>query len=150
MSDSLWPHKLWPTRLLCPWDSPGKNPAVGCHVLLQGVFQIKGSNLGLLLGRRILCCWATRGDLYKLTLNQIIFQKVKATENPPCPNYFITLSLSLLTSSLQWRSAPYAVISHWQLRSAVPGASGNQETYTLEARKRCKPEPFLPPCQTGY
>ena len=25
MSDSLWPHGLWPTRLLCPWDSPGKN-----------------------------------------------------------------------------------------------------------------------------
>ena len=24
-----------PTRLLCPWDSPGKNTGVGCHVLLQ-------------------------------------------------------------------------------------------------------------------
>ena len=27
---------LWPTRLLCPWDSPGKNTGVGCHALLQG------------------------------------------------------------------------------------------------------------------
>ena len=27
---------LWPTRLLCPWDSPGKNTGVGCHFLLQG------------------------------------------------------------------------------------------------------------------
>ena len=26
------------TRLLCPWDSPGKNTRVGCHVLLQGIF----------------------------------------------------------------------------------------------------------------
>ena len=26
-------------RLLCPWDSPGKNTAVGCHFLLQGNFQ---------------------------------------------------------------------------------------------------------------
>ena len=26
------------TRLLCPWDSPGKNTGVGCHVLLQGIF----------------------------------------------------------------------------------------------------------------
>ena len=26
-----------PTRLLCPWDSPGKNTGVGCHFLLQGV-----------------------------------------------------------------------------------------------------------------
>ena len=31
MSDSLWPHGLWPARLLCPWDSPGKNAGVGCH-----------------------------------------------------------------------------------------------------------------------
>ena len=26
-----------PTRLLCPWDSPGKNTGVGCHFLLQGI-----------------------------------------------------------------------------------------------------------------
>ena len=25
-----------PVRLLCPWDSPGKNTRVGCHALLQG------------------------------------------------------------------------------------------------------------------
>ena len=29
-------HGLEPTRLLCPWDSPGKNTGVGCHALLQG------------------------------------------------------------------------------------------------------------------
>ena len=32
----LLPHGLQPTRLLCPWDSPGKNTGVGCHFLLQG------------------------------------------------------------------------------------------------------------------
>ena len=31
VSDSLRPHRLQPTRLLCPWDSPGKNTGVGCH-----------------------------------------------------------------------------------------------------------------------
>ena len=35
VSDSVWPHKRQPTRLLCPWDSPGKNLGVGCHCLLQ-------------------------------------------------------------------------------------------------------------------
>ena len=35
MSDSVRPHRRPPTRLLCPWDSPGKNTGVGCHVLLQ-------------------------------------------------------------------------------------------------------------------
>ena len=42
--DSLWPHGLQPTRLLCPWDSPSKNTAVGCHALLQGIFLTQGLN----------------------------------------------------------------------------------------------------------
>ena len=37
MSDSVRPHRWQPTRLLCPWDSPGKNTGVGCHFLLQCV-----------------------------------------------------------------------------------------------------------------
>ena len=36
------------TRLLCPWDSPGKNAGVGCHTLFQGIVPIQGSNLHLL------------------------------------------------------------------------------------------------------
>ena len=32
----LWPHGLQTTRLLCPWNSPGKNTGMGCHALLQG------------------------------------------------------------------------------------------------------------------
>ena len=35
MSDSVQPHTRQPNRLLCPWDSPGKNAGVGCHFLLQ-------------------------------------------------------------------------------------------------------------------
>ena len=35
MSDSMQPCRRQPTRLLCPWDSPGKNTGVGCHFLLQ-------------------------------------------------------------------------------------------------------------------
>ena len=37
MSDSVRPRRRQPTRLLCPWDSPGKNTGVGCHFLLQCV-----------------------------------------------------------------------------------------------------------------
>ena len=41
MSNSLWPHGLWPARLLCPWNFPGKSTGVGCHFLLLKVeFQI--------------------------------------------------------------------------------------------------------------
>ena len=35
MSESVWPQRWHPTRLPRPWDSPGKNTAVGCHFLLQ-------------------------------------------------------------------------------------------------------------------
>ena len=35
VSGSVRPHRWQPNRLLCPWDSPGKNTGVGCHFLLQ-------------------------------------------------------------------------------------------------------------------
>ena len=44
----LWPHGRKPTRLLCPWDFPGKNTGVGCQFLLQGIFPTQGSNSSLL------------------------------------------------------------------------------------------------------
>ena len=33
MPDSQRPHGLQPTRLLCPWDFPGKSTGVGCRYL---------------------------------------------------------------------------------------------------------------------
>ena len=53
-SDSLRPHGLQPTRLLCPWDSPGKSTGVGYRSLLEGTISTWGSNLGLLPCTRIL------------------------------------------------------------------------------------------------
>ena len=47
VSDSLPRYGQQPTRLLCPWDSPGKNTGVGSHSLLQGIFPTQGSNAGL-------------------------------------------------------------------------------------------------------
>ena len=43
VSDSVPPHRGQPTRLLCPWDSPGKNTGVGCHFLLQ-CMKVKGES----------------------------------------------------------------------------------------------------------
>ena len=54
LSDSLRPQVAWtpcdpmlPNKLLCPWNSPGKNTGVGSHSLLQGIFSAQRSNLGL-------------------------------------------------------------------------------------------------------
>ena len=35
VSNSSWPYCPHPTRLLCPWDFPGKSTGVGCHCLLH-------------------------------------------------------------------------------------------------------------------
>ena len=47
-------HPMEPTRLLCPWDFPGKNTGVGCHFLLQRIFLTQGLNSHLLHCRQIL------------------------------------------------------------------------------------------------
>ena len=44
----LQPHGRQPTRLLCPWDFPGKNIGVDCHFPLQGIFPKQGSSPHLL------------------------------------------------------------------------------------------------------
>ena len=48
MSNSLQPHGLLPTRLLCPWEFPGKRTGVGCHFLIQEIFPIQELNPCLL------------------------------------------------------------------------------------------------------
>ena len=66
VSDSLQPHGLEPAKLLCPWDSPGKNTGVGCHALLQGIFPTQGSNLHLLRCRQVLYLWDIREALVSM------------------------------------------------------------------------------------
>ena len=39
VSDSVRPHRRQPTRLLCPWDIPGKNTGMVCHFLLQCILS---------------------------------------------------------------------------------------------------------------
>ena len=57
LSPSLQPQGLEPTRLLCLWDFLGRNTAVSCHFLLQGIFPTQGSNASLscvsCIGRQI-------------------------------------------------------------------------------------------------
>ena len=48
VSDSVTPWTIYPTRLLCPWNFPGKNTRVGFHFLLQGIFPTQRLNPHLL------------------------------------------------------------------------------------------------------
>ena len=63
VSNSLRPHGLQPARLLCPWDTPGKNTGVGCLFLLQGIFLTQGSSPCLLHRRQILYHLSHQGNM---------------------------------------------------------------------------------------
>ena len=75
VSNSLLPHGLYPTKLLCPWNSPGKKIGGGSHSLLQGIFPTWGLNLGLLDCRRILyhleyLCTSTKKHFNRLNIDR--------------------------------------------------------------------------------
>ena len=59
-------HGLEPTRLFCPWNSPGKNTGMGSLSFLQGIFPTQGSNLGLPQCRWILYHLSHQGSLRML------------------------------------------------------------------------------------
>ena len=62
ISYSLGPHGLQPTRLLCPWNSPGQNTGVGSRFFLLGIFPTQGLNPGLQHCGRILYLLSHQGS----------------------------------------------------------------------------------------
>ena len=100
-------------RLLCPWDSPGKNTGVGSHYHLQGIFPIQGLNPGILHHRRILyhlCHWKSHkqyGTRKPYTGCRIFFC-LDSQKRQSCSLSFLgcscscTWSPSLGTISLSW------------------------------------------------
>ena len=62
VADSTVTPWIVPTRLLCPWDSSGKNTGVGCHFLLQGIFPTQESELHLL--SLLHCRWILFGFFF--------------------------------------------------------------------------------------
>ena len=62
VSNSLGSQGLYLARLLCLWNSAGKNTGVGSHSLFQGIFPTQGSKLGFLHCRQILYCLSHQGS----------------------------------------------------------------------------------------
>ena len=101
VSHSLQPHGLYPARLLCPWDSPGKNTGVGCLALLQGIFPTQRCNLDLPHCRWILYCPSHR----KAPRNNCRSGSVQMLIRAP------TLPDSTIGGELQRRLIPWEVHS---------------------------------------
>ena len=75
VSDSVQPPGLEPTRLLCPWNSPGQNTGACSHSLLQRIFSTQGSNQGLLHCRQILYHLSPKASGQKHPLSLIVLMK---------------------------------------------------------------------------
>ena len=78
-SDSSGPHGLQPTRLLCPWDFPGKSAGVGCHCLLRLKYAV------ILICCFLLSCCAfiwdpllTRQGLFKSLIHVALLRAFKS------------------------------------------------------------------------
>ena len=69
VSNSCNPTDCSPPGSSVHEDSPGKNIGVGCHFLLQEIFQTQGSNLGLLHCRQILYYLSHQGQLTFFSFN---------------------------------------------------------------------------------
>ena len=74
VSDPQWPHGLQPTRLLRPWDFPGKSTGVGCHCLLRHTIPTSQIFWGmrpssLSFNKPMKCFWWMQKNLRTTVLN---------------------------------------------------------------------------------
>ena len=98
VSNSLWPPRLQPTRLFCPWHFPGKDAGVGRHLLLQGISPAQGQKLrfcvsyfgrqvdSLPLAPPVKLCVSISVD--RSQVSQIITLYTLNIHNPLCQLYF--------------------------------------------------------------
>ena len=80
VSDSLRSHGLYPSRLLCPWNSPGKDTGVGCYSPLHQIFLIQGLNPILPHFKQILYSLSHQGTV--IFNDWIIFHCTEVLLNP--------------------------------------------------------------------
>ena len=88
-SDSWGLYGLQPA-LLCPWGFPGKNTGVGCHFLLQGIFQTHKSNshlMSLLHYRWILYLWVVIASCFKSYFSELRILPIRIVWT--LPNMFV-------------------------------------------------------------
>ena len=71
VSDSSWPHGLQPTRLLRPWDLPGKSTGVGCHCLLLKSLDLATVPVGIKMKQH----WEKRLVWWGLSSGQLRISK---------------------------------------------------------------------------
>ena len=85
----------WTARFLCPCDSPGEDPGVGCHSLVQGIFPTQGLNGDLLHCRQILYCLRHQASIRYTSLHVRQGHLLRRAADPVCKGQ--TVGAALLT-----------------------------------------------------
>ena len=104
VSDSLRPHGLQPTRLLCPWGFLGKISGVVCHFLLQGIFPSQGSIPGLPHCRQMLYRLSHQGRgtaIINVTVKHSASRKYPIINIPTVPQRSSYCGISHYKSTLE-------------------------------------------------
>ena len=91
VSNSLGSRGLWPTRLLCPWNFPGKHTGVSSHSLLQEIFPTQGSNPGRLHCKQILYYLSHQGRHWPVEHTAITDPNLSCLVQPKCSSASVTI-----------------------------------------------------------
>ena len=139
VSDPQWPHGLQPTRLLCPWDFPGRSTGVGCHCLLRRLAldplnsTCLASSLGF-ISRLCTCSTSTNQSIFRSWTLLFRLSLLVSYEYVPfrililhiwmlCSLLLSSVALSILSSmpiNSLWlaHSLPYS-LPQWSLQWAI-------------------------------
>ena len=106
----MWPHRRQPTRLICPWNSPGKNTGVSWHFLRGSSWPWDWTWVSCIVGRHF-TVWATR----EVTGMYLVYDLAAAKSLQLCPTLCDPIDGSLPGSPvpgiLQARTLEWVAIS---------------------------------------
>ena len=128
MLDSLQPHGLQPTRLLCPWNFSCKNTGVGCHFLFQGIFPTQGLNTHLL-------------SLLQWQVNSLPLGRLGSPKQPLLQFSSVAQLCLTLCNPMDY-STPGLPIHHWSLLKLMPIESVMPPNHLILCRPLLLPSNF--------
>ena len=125
VSDSSHTPGLCPARLLCPWNSPGKNTGVGCCALLRGIFPTQGLTLCLLHwqvdslpGKPYLTTYLSPIEGVRfLFLSEVLSLSLLWILSVHFRNWSIILIVLEASPKLSWEKLTFLLIGKWQVAS---------------------------------